>query len=263
MKALFPEGKKVFSNPKPVLLMERLISFMTAPQDICLDLFAGSSTLAHAMMEINRRDGGFRRFISVQFPEPIGQESKDAKEAYQFCTQIGLKPYISEISKERTRRAGVAIQQKSGAVEWNRDTGFRVLKIDTSNMSDIYYAPDTVTQDDLFEQVENVKSDRSEEDLLFQVMLDWGVDLTLPIRRETIADKAVFFVDAQLDNSHGALVACFDKTGGIDEDFIKQLAAFSPLRLVFRDAGFASDAAKTNAEQLLKQLSATTDVKTI
>ncbi|EPU0989726.1 site-specific DNA-methyltransferase [Cronobacter turicensis] len=263
LKALFPEGKKVFSNPKPVLLMERLISFMTAPQDICLDLFAGSSTLAHAMMEINRRDGGFRRFISVQFPEPIGQESKDAKEAYQFCTQIGLKPYISEISKERTRRAGVAIQQKSGAVEWNRDTGFRVLKIDTSNMSDIYYAPDAVTQDDLFDQVENVKSDRTEEDLLFQVMLDWGVDLTLPIRRETIADKGVFFVDAQSDNSHGALVACFDKTGSIDEDFIKQLAAFSPLRLVFRDAGFASDAAKTNAAQLLKQLSATTDVKTI
>ena len=94
-------------------------------------------------------------------------------------------------------------------------------------------------------------------------MLDWGVDLTLPIRRETIADKKVFFVDAQPDNSHGALVACFDKTGGVDEDFIKQLAAFSPLRLVFRDAGFVSDAAKTNAEQLLKQLSATTDVKTI
>jgi adenine-specific DNA-methyltransferase len=94
-------------------------------------------------------------------------------------------------------------------------------------------------------------------------MLDWGVDLTLPIRREIIADKAVFFVDAQPDNSHGALVACFDKTGSIDEDFIKQLAAFSPLRLVFRDAGFVSDAAKTNAEQLLKQLSATTDVKTI
>ena len=118
-------------------------------------------------------------------------------------------------------------------------------------------------QSDLFAQVENVKEDRTEEDLLFQVMLDWGVDLTLPIRRETIADKMVFFVDAQPDNSQGALVACFDKTGGVNEVFIKQLANFSPLRLVFRDAGFVSDAAKINVEQLLKQLSPTTDVKTI
>jgi adenine-specific DNA-methyltransferase len=130
-------------------------------------------------------------------------------------------------------------------------------------MSDIYYNPDSVMQSDLFAHVENVKEDRTEEDLLFQVMLDWGVDLTLPIHRETIANKTVFFVAAQPDNTHGALVACFDKNGGIDEAFIKQMAAYNPLRLVFRDAGFASDAAKINVEQLLKQLSPTTDVKTI
>ncbi|MDM5138790.1 site-specific DNA-methyltransferase [Aeromonas bestiarum] len=263
LKTLFFEGKKVFSNPKPVLLIERLISFITGPKDICLDLFAGSSTLAHATMEINRREGGSRRFISVQFPEPIGQDSKDAKEAYQFCTHIGLKPFISEISKERIRRAGTAVFQKNGATGWSRDTGFRVLKIDSSNMAEVYYNPDAITQADLFTQVENVKADRSEEDLLFQVMLDWGVDLSLPIHRETIAGKTVFFVAAQADNRHGALVACFDKTGSVDEAFIKQLATFKPLRLVFRDAGFASDAAKINVEQLLKQLSPTTDVKTI
>ena len=130
-------------------------------------------------------------------------------------------------------------------------------------MAEVYYNPDTIMQGDLFTQVENVKEDRTEEDLLFQVMLDWGIDLTLPIHRETIANKTVFFVAAQPDNTHGALVACFDKDGGIDEAFIKQLAAYNPLRLVFRDAGFASDAAKINVEQLLKQLSPTTDVKTI
>jgi len=115
LKTLFPEGKKVFSNPKPVLLIERLISFMTGPKDICLDLFAGSSTLAHATMGISHRDGSNRRFISVQYPEEIGQDSKAAKEAFQFCTQFGLKPLISEISKERIRRAGAKIAQAASS----------------------------------------------------------------------------------------------------------------------------------------------------
>lgn len=255
LKSLFPEGKKVFSNPKPVLLMERLISFMTGHQDICLDLFAGSSTLAHATMEINRREGGNRRFISVQYPEPIGQDSKDAKEAYQFCAQIGLTPFISEISKERTRRAGAAVRQKDGAEQWSRDTGFRLLKIDTSNMKDVYYRPDQLSQVDLFESVDNVKIDRTAEDLLFQVLVDWGVDLALPIRRETTQDKTVFFVD---DN---ALVACFDQ--GISEELVKELAKGEPLRVVFRDSGFVSDALKINVEQIFRQLSPTTEVKAI
>ncbi|WP_420170364.1 site-specific DNA-methyltransferase [Pseudomonas alloputida] len=255
LRSLFPEGKKVFSNPKPVLLMERLISFMTSHQDICLDLFAGSSTLAHATMEINRREGGNRRFISVQYPEPIGQDSKDAKEAYQFCAQVGLRPFISEISKERTRRAGAAVRQKDGAEQWNRDTGFRLLKIDTSNMKDVYYRPDQLSQADLFESVDNVKIDRTAEDLLFQVLVDWGVDLALPIRCETIQDKTVLFVD---DN---ALVACFDQ--GISEELVKELAKGEPLRVVFRDSGFASDALKINVEQIFRQLSPTTEVKAI
>ncbi|WP_439252954.1 site-specific DNA-methyltransferase [Pseudomonas monteilii] len=257
LKTLFPEGKKVFSNPKPILLMERLISFMTGQKDICLDLFAGSSTLAHATMEINRREGASRRFISVQFPEPIGQESKDAKEAFQFCTQIGLKPFISEISKERTRRAGVAVQQKDGASGWSRDCGFRVLKIDTSNMADVYYAPDALDKANLDLFVDNIKSDRTSEDLLLQVMLDWGVDLGLPIAKQTIHGKEVLFVDGN------ALAACFDSHGGVDESFVKELSKHQPLRTVFRDAGFKDSAAKINAEQIFKSLSPSTEVKCI
>lgn len=257
LKALFPEGKKVFSNPKPVLLMERLISFMTGPKDICLDLFAGSSTLAHATMEISRRDGSNRRFISVQYPEEIGQESKDAKEAFQFCTQVGLKPLISEISKERTRRAGVAVRSKDGAQEWDRDTGFRVLKIDTSNMADVYYAPDALDKANLDLFVDNIKPDRTPEDLLFQVMLDWGVDLALPIEKKAIQGKDVFFADCN------ALAACFDAHGGVDEAFVKELATHKPLRVVFRDAGFKDSAVKINVEQIFKLLSPSTEVKSI
>lgn len=255
LKALFPEGKKVFSNPKPVLLMERLISFMTGPQDICLDLFAGSSTLAHATLEINRREGGCRRFISIQYPETIGQDSKDAKEAYQFCKQVGLEPLISEISKERIRRAGAAVREKGGVPEWNRDVGFRVLKIDTSNLQDVYYRPDEVKQADLLSVVDNIKPDRTPEDLLFQVLVNWGVDLTLSIRRDSIQGKTVFFVD---DN---ALVACFDT--GVTEELVKALAKHQPLRVVFRDNGFVSDAVKINVEQIFRQLSPGTEVKSI
>lgn len=188
----------------------------------------------------------------VQLPEPCNEDSEAFKAGYQT---------ISEVSRERIRRAGKKISEASQEV----DVGFRALRIDTSNMADVYYNPDSVAQDDLFAQIDNIKADRTEEDLLFQVMLDWGVDLMSPILRQTIDGKTVFFVDADADAQyqHGALVACFDKTGGIDDAFIRQLATFSPLRLVFRDAGFASDAVKINAEQLLKQLSPLTEVKAI
>lgn len=255
LKGLFTEGKKAFSNPKPVLLLERLISFATGPNDICVDLFAGSSTLAHAVMELGCREGADRKFISIQYPEEITQDSKDAKEAYQLCQTIGLKPFISEISKERIRRAGQKILKGDCHPDWNRDVGFRVLKVDTSNMKDIYYRPDELSQGDLLEAVDNVKSDRTPEDLLFQVLVDWGVDLTLPIRSETLQGKTVFFVD---DN---ALVACFD--GGVTEDLVKELAKHEPLRVVFRDNGFVSDAVKINVEQIFRQLSPSTEVRSL
>lgn len=257
LKALFSEGKKVFSNPKPVLLMERLVSFMTGPQDICLDMFAGSSTLAHATLELNRREGGSRRFISIQYPEIIGQDSKDAKEAYNFCKQAGLKPLISEISKERTRRAGVALSEKQGVQDWNRDVGFRVLKIDSSNMADVYYTPDITNQSQIDAFVDNIKPDRKPEDLLFQVLLNWGVDLSLPIRKETIQGQSVFFVNQPPYD----LIACFDD--GVNEELVKELARFEPLRVVFRDNGFVSDSVKINVEQIFKQLSPGTEVKSI
>lgn len=135
------------------------------------------------------------------------------------------------------------------------DIGFRVLKVDTSNMKEVYYTPDAVSQDLLSDQVDNIREDRTAEDLLFQVLLDWGVDLALPINQQVIAGKTVFFVDGN------ALAACFDT--GIDEDFVKQLADYKPLRAVFRDAGFASDSVKINVEQVFKLLSPATEIKTL
>jgi len=137
------------------------------------------------------------------------------------------------------------------------DIGFRVLKIDTSNMADVHYAPDALAQSSFGDLVDNIKPERTDEDLLFQVMLDWGVDLALPIERKTIQGKTVFFVDGN------ALIACFDKHQGVDEDFVKELAAHKPLRAVFRDAGFKDDAAKINVVQIFKQLSPVSDVKSL
>ncbi|MEO1610341.1 MAG: site-specific DNA-methyltransferase, partial [Pseudomonadota bacterium] len=258
LKSLFPEGKKVFSNPKPVTLVERLVSFSTGDGDICVDLFAGSSTLAHAVIQLAGREGKTRKFISVQYPEEIEQDNKDAKEVLQFCQQVGLPPLISAISKERIRRAGKKILEGECHPDWNKDIGFRVLKVDSSNMADVYYAPDQTAQADLLGRVSNIKPDRDNpEDLLFQVMLDWAVDLTLPIRRETLHGKTVFFVNHKPYD----LIACFDD--GVTEELIKELAGHQPLRMVFKDTGFASDAVKINAIQIFRQLSAQTDVKSI
>ncbi|MFA8387538.1 MAG: site-specific DNA-methyltransferase [Pelagibaca sp.] len=255
LKALFPEGKKVFSNPKPLLLIERLISFTSSEDDVCIDLFAGSSTLAHALFELGRNEGGCRKFISIQYPEKIEPSSKDGKEALQFCEAVNMKPLISEISKERIRRAGAKILEGECHPDWNRDVGFRVLKIDSSNMADVYYTPDATTQADLLTRVDNIKPDRSPEDLLFQVLLDWGVDLTLPITRESVDGKTVFTV------ADTALIACFDN--GVDETLVKTLATRKPLRVVFKDTGFSDDATKINVKQIFKSLSPDTDVKAI
>lgn len=253
LKALFPEAKKVFSNPKPVLLMEKLISFMSGPDDLCLDLFAGSATLAHALLLTNRQESKGRRFISVQYPEVMTDDSDDGREALKFCRDANLVPCVSSVSKERIRRAGKNLRDQG----WSGDIGFRVLKIDTSNMADVFYAPDAVDQGALDGFTDNIKPDRTAEDLLFQVMLDWGVDLALPITRQTLQGREVFFVDGN------ALAACFDVGGRIDEDFVKELAAHKPLRVVFRDAGFADSAAKINVEQIFRLLSPGTEVKCI
>jgi adenine-specific DNA-methyltransferase len=259
LKELFPEAKKVFSNPKPVLLLERLVSFVTGPSDICVDLFAGSSTLSHSLMELGHKEGANRRFISIQYPELIDKSNKDEIEVHKFCESSGIEPFVSEISKERIRRAGKKYSGLESNPEWRKDTGFRVLKIDTSNMQEVYYQPGELRQDMLSDTADNIRPDRTPEDLLFQVLLDWGVDLSLPIARKDVSGKTVFFVDGS--DKQMALAACFDLD--IDEAFVKQLAEYEPLRAVFRDAGFANDSVKINVEQIFAQKSPNTEVKVI
>lgn len=241
-------GGKIASFPKPVELIKTFVQIGSGSDDIVLDFFSGSSTTAHSIMALNAEDGGRRKYIMVQLPETCDEKSEAFKAGYKT---------IAEIGKERIRRAGKKIKEenadKPGIVQL--DIGFRVLKIDSSNMKDVYYAPDAVKQVDLPGQVNNIREDRTAEDLLFQVLLDWGVDLALPITQESIAGKQVFFVDGN------ALAACFET--GINEDFVKALAARHPLRAVFRDAGFGSDSVKINIEQIFKLISPTTEVKSI
>jgi len=209
-----------------------------------LDFFSGSATTADAIFQVNAEDGGGRKFIMVQLPEPSGENSEAFKAGFKN---------ISEIGKERIRRAGKKISNEKG----NVDVGFRALKIDTSNMADVFYAPDALEKPNLDMFVDNIKPDRTPEDLLFQVMLDWGVDLALPIAKQDIQGKDVFLVDGN------ALAACFDGHGGVDEAFVKELAKVKPLRVVFRDAGFKDSSVKINVEQIFKLLSPATEVKCI
>lgn len=255
------DNKKVFDHPKPLGFMQKIIQISTSPmrQDVVLDFFAGSATTAHAILSQNVADQGDRRFILVQLPEWLDSSNKSQQVALRFCAENSLSPTVSSISKERIRRCIRRIAEVNGELlsGMNSSLGFRVLSVDTSNMSDVYYEPDAVEKGQVELLIENIKPDRSSEDLLFQVMLDWGVDLALPIARKTIQGKDVLFVDGN------ALAACFDSHGGIDEAFVKELATLQPLRAVFRDAGFKDSAVKINVEQIFKLLSPATEVKCI
>jgi len=272
LESLF--GAPLFDNPKPSSLIRVLCRAVTYddPNALVMDFFCGSGTTADAVMQLNAEDGGNRSFIMVQLPESCETNSDAFKAGYQT---------IAQLSKERIRRAGKKIKDElarmkneakakegtllsdsdihpsSLSLHNSLDTGFRVLKIDTSNMADVYYTPDALSQDLLSAQIDNIKPDRTPEDLLFQVMLDWGVDLTLPITKQSIQGKEIFFVD---DN---VLAACFDASGSIDETFVKELAKQQPLRVVFRDAGYENSAVKINVEQIFKLLSPGTEVKSI
>ncbi|MBV1959354.1 MAG: site-specific DNA-methyltransferase [Pseudomonadales bacterium] len=249
IKELF--GSAVFDTAKPTKLIRRMLGIATSASgsDVVLDFFAGSCSTAVAVLKENAADGGDRKSISVQIAEPCVKGS--VAQASEFGT-------ISDISMERMRRAGKKIIEGECHESWNKDIGFRVLKIDTSNMADVYYSPSEVKQKDLLSAVNNVKPGRDNpEDLLFQVLVDWGVDLTLPIRRESIQGKTVFFVNKEPYD----LIACFDT--GITEELVKELARHQPMRVVFRDNGFVSDAVKINAGQIFRQLSPATDVKSI
>lgn len=241
-------GQRIFENPKSYSDIQRMIRYLTNGNDLVVDFFAGSATTAHSVVAQNSEDGGNRKFIMVQLPELCDQKSEAFKSGYKT---------IAEISKEHIRRVGKKILEGGCHEGWNKDIGFRVLKIDSSNMAEVYYTPDAINQGQVDAFVDNIKPDRKPEDLLFQVLLDWGVDLSLPIRKETIQGKSVFYVN----HPPYDLIACFDD--GVNEELVKELARSEALRVVFRDNGFVSDSVKINVEQIFKQLSPGTEVKSI
>lgn len=227
------DGKSFFSYPKPVSLLRLLLNSIEEKEDYILDFFSGSATTAHAVMKLNAEDGGHRKFIMVQLPEETDEKSEAYKAGYEN---------ICEIGKERIRRAGTKIKEEAGLDAQNLDTGFRVLKCDNSNMKDVYYTPAEYEQS-LFTSLEdNIKEDRTPEDLLFQVMLDLGVLLSSEIEETTIAGKRVFNVE---DNY---LIACFDDN--VTEDVITEIAKQKPYYFVMRDSSMANDSVATNFEQI-------------
>ncbi len=240
LKALIPE--KVFETPKPIELIKRIIQISNGTSDdIILDFFSGSATTAQAVMQLNAADGGTRKFILVQLPE----ETDKSTEAYK----AGYKN-ICEIGKERIRRAGEKIKQDSPLTTQTLDTGFRVLKCDTSNMKEVFYRPDEVEQTIFDNYANNIKEDRTSEDLLFQVMLDLGILLSSKIEETTIAGCKVFNV------AEGFLYACFDNN--ISDEVVKAIAIEQPYYAVFRDSGMASDSVLTNFDQIFASISPST-----
>jgi adenine-specific DNA-methyltransferase len=226
--------------------MRRLIDIGCGSSGIVLDFFAGSSSMAHAVFLANVADGGSRRFIMVQLDEKPDPKSEAAKAGYTT---------ISALSRERIRRAGSRIAEDAGLMRDGLDLGFRALRVDTTNLSDVLRTPDLTTQDELTLYTDSVKADRTGEDLLFQVLLDWGLELTMPIRSETVEGQEIFDVE------DGALVACFSDQ--VNSKVVSAIAERQPLRAVFLDSGFAMDADRINAEQVFAERSPATDVKTI
>lgn len=233
------DGHDYFDYPKPVRLLKKIIQIGTHDDSFALDFFSGSATTAHAVMQLNAEDGGHRKFIMVQLPERCEEGSEAARAGYKN---------ICEIGKERIRRAGKKIKEEAGlTAPADLDIGFRCLRLDESNMQQVYYTPDAVAQRDLFSLVDNVKPDRTPEDLLFQVMLDLGVLLSSSIEVKEIAGKKVFNV------ADGFLLACFD-TDATDET-VRAIAQMKPCYAVFRDSSMANDSVATNFDEIFKSYS--------
>ena len=236
--------KKYFDYTKPIKLIYNLVKSNFTEEGIILDFFSGSATTAHAVMQLNSEDGGNRKFIMVQLPEKTEEKSEAFKAGYKN---------ICEIGKERIRRAGKKIKEESPLTTQDLDTGFRVLKLDSTNMQDIYYSPKDISQADLFSQVDNVKPDRTGEDLLFQVMLELGATLDSKIETTTVAGKTIYNV------AEGYLVACFDPD--VTDDVVKYIAQMQPAYAVLRDTSMKDDSTATNFEQIFKTYSPDTVTK--
>jgi len=237
-------GGAVFDFPKDETVMQTLVEMTTAEDDLIVDFFAGSGTTAHAVLAANAADGGSRRYIMVQLDEPVEKSSEAAKSGYTV---------ISQISRERIRRAATRLGEALGASQL--DTGFRTLRIDTTNMADTSETADALGQTSLLGAIDSVKRDRTDEDLLFQVLLDWGLDIAEPIAVEEFGGRRILSV------ADAALIGCF--ADEVTEEVVRAIAQRHPLRAVFKDAGFATDAARINAEQVFRELSPETEIRAI
>lgn len=250
------EGDVNYSNgKKPLKLINRIVKMTTTDHDLILDFFSGSATTAHSVMEMNKEEKSERKFIMVQIDEDLDESLKKAtgnnketiEEAIDFLDSIGKPHLLTELGKERIRRAGKKIKEKSPLTTQDLDTGFRVLKLDSTNMQDIYYSPKDISQPELFSQIENVKPDRTGEELLFQVMLELGATLDSKIETTTVADKTIYNV------AEGYLVACFDQN--VSDEVVKAIAQMQPAYAVLRDTSMTNDATVTNFEQIFKTIS--------
>ena len=250
------EGDVNYSNgKKPLKLINRIVKMTTTDHDLILDFFSGSATTAHSVMEMNKEEKSERKFIMVQIDEDLDESLKKAtgnnkdtiEEAIDFLDSIGKPHLLTELGKERIRRAGKKIKEESPLTTQDLDTGFRVLKLDSTNMQDIYYSPKDISQADLFSQVDNVKPDRTGEDLLFQVMLELGATLDSKIETTTVAGKTIYNV------AEGYLVACFDSD--VTDDVVKSIAQMQPAYAVLRDTSMKDDSTATNFEQIFKTYS--------
>ena len=242
LKKLF-DNISVFDNPKPVGFIKRILQLATKKDSIVLDFFSGSATTAHSVMELNSEDNGNRRYILIQIPELCVKDSQAYKNGYKTICDIG---------EERIRRAGNKIKEKTNA---NIDYGFRVYKIDSSNMNEVYYKPNDISQKQLNMFEANIKEDRTGEDLLTQVILDLGLTLDLKIEEKNILNNKIYLVNGN------SLIVCFDDN--MDINIVNKICEYKPLRAVFKDSSFKSDNDKINLQEKFKKLSPETEVNVI
>lgn len=255
-------ARDIFQNPKSTSILCRLFNFVIEKDDYVMDFFSGSASTAETIMRLNSKHPGLNiKYILVQIPENIDKvietakdkAKKTAKNAINFLDSINKPHTICEIGKERIRRAGAKIKADSPLTTQHLDTGFRVLKLDSSNMKDVFYSPKETSQLEMFRYVDNVKDDRTSEDLLFQVMLELGATLDSKIEESVVDGKTIYNV------ADGYLVACFDQE--VSDDVVKAIAKMQPTYAVLRDTSLANDATATNFEQIFKTYAPNTTTK--